>query len=425
MFKYFVLGAAAFLLLLLVTVKAWGSPTHVFWFSIGACAAWGMALGWAALRPTGAERKHHLWVLGLATLFWWAGEAFGLRLGKYEYVQPFPLTLPKFPWSGTPHGTHDFLKASLNFVLPSWMIVNDSPQKSWAIPFPVIALEAALLFTMFRISHLLFKGTDRPEGTDRPKGTDWRAVLATGGLSAVLLINATAVLDPVVSSTEWCGAFNLDPNLHGLIGFPLWHWFTNESHPGFWFGVPLVNYAAWFLTALVFGSVTRWREDAAKDYDVRAGVVAMLWFFLILIISKLVVDGVLIALPQWRFGKVQTLNGLDNLRVWHLGVVVLLVIGGFALVLRGHGNENPLRGKGNENKWVFWVPQLFVLVFCWSALILEWDQRIVAVGIVSTVFLYVVMFRPGLIARVVRRPVPPAPAPPAPVPPAAAPAAHG
>jgi hypothetical protein len=395
MFKYFVLGAAAFLIV--VTVKAWGFPPHIFWFSIGACAAWVMAFAWAARLPSRSERKHQYWVLVLATLFWWVGEALGLRLGKYQY-ESLPLTLPL---SGTP-GTSDVLTHVTDVLrrssVSAMVAVEGCKQTSWKIPFPVIALEAALLFTMFCVSHRLFKGTDR------------RPAVATGGLCAVLLINATAVLDPVVSSTEWCGMPYLDPlhldsNLHGLMGFRLWHWFTNVSHPGFWFGVPLVNYAAWFLTALVFGFVTRVREDSHKGYDVREAVVALSRFFLYLIPLKLAVDWVLIGLPRLLFGQVDTLGDLANLRIWQLCVMALLVIGGFALIRRGKGPENP------DFNWFVWVPQIFVLVFCGAALMLEWNKRILAAEIVAVAFLVLVMTWPGLIARLVRRPAPPAPAP--------------
>ncbi len=392
MFKYFVLGAAAFLIW--VTVKSWGFPTHIFWFSIGASASWLMTLASAARQRDPSVRKHRYWVLLLATLFWWVGESLGLRLGKYQY-ESFPLTLP---FSGTP-GTPDVLTHVTDVLrgssLPALHAVEGCKQASWAIPFPVIALEAALLVTMFRIAHLLFKGTDRLKGTDR------RPAFATGGLSAVLLINATAVLDPVVSSTEWCGLPNLnpihvDPNLHGLLGFHLWHWFTDVSHPGFWFGVPLVNYAAWFLTALVFGFVTRLREDAHKGYDVREALVALSRFFLYLIPLKLAVDWVLIGLPQLLFGQVDTLGDVANLRVWQLCVMALLVIGGFALIRRGNGETQ-------EFNWFFlWVPQVFVLVFCGAALMLEWNRRILAVEIVATAFLLLVMIWPGLVARLGR-----------------------
>src|SRR5207245_10414067 len=116
------------------------------------CTLWGATLVWAV-----RHREHqwyHVWVLVLGTVSWWLGECVAIRLGKYEYAT-FPGWL-LLPWGGPPSSS-DWLANGLA-RLGSWLGLQTkidgciNPQQSWNIPFPIVALEATLVFAFLRLS---------------------------------------------------------------------------------------------------------------------------------------------------------------------------------------------------------------------------------------------------------------------------------
>jgi hypothetical protein len=332
----------------------------------------------------GQRRWFHLIVLGLATAFWWLGESMAIRLGKYHY-QPFPFPL-RLPGGGSPD--HPDLLA----VLLQGLIPKDDPgfpgcvQRSWDIPFPVVALEAALMFSFLRISVLRLKVTGLP------------AALATAGMSALLMMNVTAVLDPVVSTTSWCDPTTSDPQFHGL-NFGLWHWLTNHRHQGYWFGVPLVNYVAWFLAVATFSLILRLDDDGPRGLIRRyrhwfgyLGVILVLVvIFALLIPLKLVVDRIFVHGQDYLFAP----HPIFDPKVWQIGVLALLLLSAVWLLKR-HGSPRPHSGFD----WVSALPQLFVFTFCLGALVVQPHWRIFAVWLTTTVIALVVIFWP-FVSRII------------------------
>ncbi len=94
----------------------------------------------------------------------------------------------------------------------------------------------------------------------------------------------------------------LDPRSSGLDVINLWTWFTDEVHPGYWFGVPLVNYAGWFLTVFTFTFLLRLEDDGTggilSPANHRFGLLgyggALLLLFVLLLPLKVVVDLLLV-----------------------------------------------------------------------------------------------------------------------------------
>jgi hypothetical protein len=382
----FVFTAAAFIVW--VIVRAWGFPTPVFVFTVAACVAWAMTLGWTLKQ--GKRGRRYVVLLGLATVFWWLGESLAIRLGKYEYPQ-FPLRVP-LPWGGTPNDPGP-LTEKLRLLVPLGEGgTSGCVAGSWDIPFPVVAIEAALLFALLRIAVLRLK-SDKGDGVP--------AALATAGLSALLMVNVTAVLDPVVSKTKWCEAATIsNPNYHGL-SFGLWQWFTNETHPGYWFGVPLINYAAWFLAIGSFNFLLRWEIDGpqgivwryTKWYAYPALLVLLVIVFIILIPLKVLIEKVLVHGQDYLFDP----HPIFYQGVWQFGVIALLLALGFLLLIRfGRPRPNP------EFDWISSVPQLLVFAFCLVALLVQPHAGIFAVWVVTTAIASAVIFWPS-IARFIDR----------------------
>jgi Carotenoid biosynthesis protein len=335
-----------------------GYPMSVIVFTIAAFVAWGLAMWWAVEQPK--YRWYHIWVLLLATLFWFISESIAIRLGKYHYPT-FPLRA-HLPWGGTPDHP-GWLAHKLLSLLPAGEKLPSElnplcAAKSWDIPLPVVTLEAALLFGLFRLSVCVLRSE---------KGSRLRAALATGGLSALLLVNATAVLDPVVSTNRWCEPVLPDPNYHYLT-FGLWEWFATETHQGYWFGVPLVNYAGWFLAAGVFSFVAR-LDDERPDCLLRKYTSVGLYFlatiaitgifFAFLIPLKIVVDRILV------HGQDYLPYPIVSAKVWQFGVMLGLL--GLGLLLFSWGQ----RHAHLRFHWIFPIPKIVIFAFCLGLLSIQ------------------------------------------------------
>lgn len=383
----------------------WGFSWPVFGFTVVACAAWGIAFWWARKQPR-EHRWHHYWVLFLATFFWWLGESLAIRLGRYEYPDfPWWTRLP-LPGGGTPTDHGRLTDFFLSFVGVAERQFGSCTAGTWAIPLPVVALEAAVLFGLYRISVVRFRSDD---------GNKFTAGLATGGLSALLMLNITAVLDPVASTTVWCDPAMPNPAYEGL-NFNLWRWFTNSTHTGYWFGVPLVNYAAWMLAAATFNSVARWDDHSPgglvkKHKSVWAYLVVFLvvliGLILILIPLKKAVDTVLVHGQQYLFSP----HSVFFPQVWQFGVIASLLALAFVLLRRGRPPQK------SSFEWIPAVPLLLVLAYCLILLMVRPHGVIFAIWLVTTSIATAVIFWPAiarhplvarLIARIKRRETTPA-----------------
>jgi hypothetical protein len=369
-----------------------GYSNSVVVFSVGACVAWAFALGWALSQPDQRYRWYQVWILSLATVFWWLGESIAIRLGKYHYPN-FPLRIP-FPWGGTPAEPGN-LQGLLVHLLPRGVQLSSTLNRSctadtWSIPFPVIAIEAAVLFGLFRLARNLLAMTGAPR---------WRQALATGGLSGILMVNLAAVLDPVVSTSKWCDTV-ADPGYH-FMHFGLWQWFTTAPSQGYWFGVPLVNYAAWFLTAGTFSFLVRFDEDrnpvsggtfkvVSKYVLATAGIIPMV--FLILIPVKVGLDHLMVNGQEYLFGR-QILSG----KFWQFGLILAVLALGLIVAFRGTKAQKP------QFALVAAVPKGLAFAFCLGLLVIEPDGRIIAVWIVTAIIALVALLW-AVITGVIRDP---------------------
>jgi hypothetical protein len=288
---------------------------------------------------------------------------------------------------GSPYNTEDWLFKGLT-RLTTWvglpMGIPGCPPKRWSIPFPVVALEATLVFAFIRLA------------AGRLSGKGRKPALGTACLSAVIMVTLAAILDPVVSTSQWCGTSN-DPGYHGLSNVELWHWYTNETHPGYWFGVPVVNYIAWFVGMGAFSFLARLDDQGPggfiRKYDhwyqyVLATVAFLAILFLIQVPVKIVIDLLLLRGQDFLFVSPPVINK----GVWALGLVVVL----FGLSLRviwwfrGHHKETPM-------EWIVLAPPLIVLAFCLVALLFEPYGKLFVVWAVSFAITGAVMGWPSIV----------------------------
>jgi hypothetical protein len=362
----------------------------VWVFSVVAAVAWLITLRWV-LQPSKLKR-YNVFIFLLATVFWWLGESLALRLGRYQYSRFFPLSFN--PWGGTPAQPDDLailLTRSLSWIPAEIDPMScRTPQDSWNVPLPVVALEAVLLFWFLRVSVIRLKG----EGV--------RTALAAASISALLMVNLFAVMDPVVSTTQWCGQAHLDPRSSGLDVINLWTWFTDEVHPGYWFGVPLVNYAGWFLTVFTFTFLLRLEDDGSggilSPANHRFGLLsyggALLLLFILLLPLKVVVD---LFLVHGHEALIVLREDIDVPRAWQFSTMSGMILIGLALALL-FGRRQPYP----RIQWIAALPQLAVLMFCLVALVIQPKASVAAVWIVSAT-IAILMMR-GSTSAGVRRP---------------------
>jgi hypothetical protein len=347
--------------------------TSVRVFSALSCGAWLFVLWWGWQRRHDPHQWHHIWLLAIGTVFWWLGESVAIRLGKYEYDQFFPLRIPLL--AGGFHDPDAMGRLLAKFPSAVRNPIEGCHADVWAIPFPVVAFEAVVLFSMLRIAHL------------RLRGRGWRVALPTAGLSGLLLIGLTAVLDPVVSKTNECGT----QTQLGTAAVALWTWFTTDLHQGYWFGVPLINYVAWFTAALVFSLMVRLDDEGpggiVRQYDsilkyVGAALLFMLILFAVLLPLKFGIDYVFRARPE----------AVDQ-KVWQFGVLAVTILGLGAVPVLFARLQRRLRFD-----WISIVPLVTTLLLSFVALTLRWNVLIFVVWIVSSLFVSAVMFWPRLSA---------------------------
>jgi len=350
-------------------------------FTVGAFALWGFALWWAWVQ--GNDAWYYKWLLILLTLFWFFGESLAIRLGKYEYPGfPWFLRVP-FPGLGTPQ--HPGPVENLILLLvpagegPPWKFDPACLAGSYAIPLPVLAIEAALVFGFFRLAASVLTVQ---------KGR-WRTPIATGALCAVLMVNAFAAFDPIVSTTMWCHMDTQPPAPTTYLPFGLWNWFTIKTAPGYWFGVPIVNFAAWFLAAAVFGFFARLddkrRGGLVRKYKSWYGyVLATILILAIYIVSGigllLLLDRVLIHGQEFLF-----FQPIFTEQAWQIGWVVALLIGALRICWSAQ-RANPIKIEA-----VAAAPLLFTMVYCLWLLLRVFHLGIAALWLVTVVFTAIVL----------------------------------
>jgi hypothetical protein len=355
-------------------------------FSVVTPVLWLLTLMWSLSRKRGEDRWYNVFVLLVATIAWWLSEYSAIRLGKYEYSASFP-TFLVLPFGGTPTSS-DFIAQRLHALtrfagLPPVECAGAVKQSSWNVPFPVVALEACLVFAFLRLSFFRLVNKGRA------------AAIAAACFSSVLMVTLAAVLDPVVSNHTWCGGPENLVDRHGLLNFEIWHWFTNETYAGYWFGVPTVNYVAWFVGMGAFSYLARLEDGGPSGvvrrydrwYKYRWPAVKLLVFlFLIQIPATLLIDFVLVHGPRLGLGPLN--------QAWELLVIAVLFVSS-GLVVRMYGRVHPQPRR----EWPSTASPGVVLLLCLLALVLEWGGWLNAVWTLSFVITAMVAGLPWILDR--------------------------
>jgi hypothetical protein len=340
------------------------SERAVFVFSVVTIAMWLGTLAWSLAPRRRGQRWFNVFVLIVASIAWWLGETSAIRLGKYEYSPYFAshLILPL----GGPRNDTDLVFRGLRAIenaigLPVLdpIAAKCATALNWNVPFPVVALEACLVFAFLRLSFF------------RLKNTTHNAALAAAAFSAVLMVTLAAVLDPVVSTHTWCGTGN-DASGVGLTRFEVWHWFTSDAYIGHWFGVPTVNYTAWLVGMGTFSFLARLDDEGPS------GIIRTYehWYQYVWPATKLIGLLFLIEVPVKIILDLVVVRGGGS-RAWEFGVIGALFAVCFGLVWK-YGKIHPCPNR----EWVCASP-LVVLLLCFLALLLEFRGELFAVWVVS------------------------------------------
>lgn len=280
---------------------------------------------WAFVYVLRRHRPFYAMVLVLASVFAFMSEYSAIRLGKYYYGD-FPLAI----CFGTPA------------PLPPWLLgwlhqprIEGCLAPNWCIPLGVLALEGLVLFSILRTTDVL--------GVNR-----WSKPFVDG----LLAINLDAIFDPVASSTRWCSAGDVGD----LGGLGLWTWYTGPEDAGYWFGIPLANYTAWFGSVLAFTISVRTvahflaRERHNLFKELLAALASLVGLFVLSAVIVLIFDRLLNVRfdAAWQFG----VSG---------GVVLLSVL----VIL-------PTMRSWQRNQPIDWLPVIVqgsLYAFCLAAIL--------------------------------------------------------
>jgi hypothetical protein len=328
---------------------------------------YGMALFWASSLVWSWRRSKYLFfAFMIGTLFTYWSEFSMVRVGTYYYGELLyadgGANLPT--WEPNP-----FL---LQFVATLPPVTNptkrgceeDYPRR---IPLGIMFMEGVLLLAFFRTSYLL--------------GLKW---YIAPFLDALACVNLDALLDPVVARTVYCSLAGTGPEFTGLT---FWTWRSTEVNPGWFFGIPYVNYVAWFMAVWAFSMsyrlVAKWMgvDDVADPppnptppspgnflADFPKAIIALIVLVLMLI--------VLVATIGFAFGR------RPGDFAWQSSIMaaIMLVSAGVVVVW-----GRPFR-RDADFVWQLCLPQLFVFAFCLAGLIHLWSTRSVLwpVAVVTT-----------------------------------------
>ena len=330
-------------------MTTWAAPFTVLMLGLWALA---FVYVWRKQRP------FYALVLILGSFFAFLSEYSAIRLGKYYYGE-FTLKV----CFGTPSKASPTLLGALH--LPQ---IQDCLAPNWCIPLAVLALEGLVLFSILRTADLLV--------SDR-----WSKPF----LDALLAINLDAILDPVASATRWCGP-GPDRTADGL---GLWEWFTGPQDMGYWFGIPVANYTAWFGSVLAFTMSAR-----VVAHFLGKTRRHLLWEAF----GALAALAVLFVLSA---GVILALDRILNVRydfAWQMGVMIAIVVISLAVVLWG-------MRSWKRNQPLDPLPVLVqgsLYVFCLAAILftdtLDAKRGLIWVALVTTalgMFIILAPFRKG------------------------------
>jgi hypothetical protein len=321
-------------------------------FTAGSVFVWVAVLRWA-LRKKGPYPS----VLAMATLYCLASEFLAIRLGKYHYGD-FLLAMP--PWTAAANAA-DGLLAWLK-ARGLYEAINCPHVFSLDIPLEIALVEGALLFSVLRITDLL--APTIPRGKFFPLVIPFLgALLAKPLMDGLVALNVDAILDPVVSGTMWCGAPGSPGVPADYSGLQLWTWHTNEFYRGFWFGVPIANYTAWFAGTTAFTVSVR-----ITEYSVRFGPIKFrnpdVSFHPLLVISFLAMLLVEFAVKFW-LDRLVYRQGVAGTITWQFGVIGLVILVS-ALIAVWHIRHVKTDA---EFEWTATAPKVFLFLYSGGALV--------------------------------------------------------
>lgn len=217
------------------------------------------------------------------------------RVGLYWATIPIIFTTYFLISESIVLGTHHY-QYGVNVPLPIdlWSLFGKSPpggggvcdQMSYGVPLSVVLMEALLLFGIMGTTDKL-----KPPMKVRP--------LMDGFMAATLDL----ALDPIAAESYLC-----KENAAGLLegsgtvlheGLGIWMWFTSSGYPGQWMGIPLVNFAAWFLGAAAMSAAVRWvaiRANIQPMTSVAKSLKASAFALFLCLIVGLIIEFVLMYL---------------------------------------------------------------------------------------------------------------------------------
>lgn len=215
-------------------------------------------------------------------------------------------------------GQHHYQYGPLPWQVDLWQWLGHSPappsdacsQTSLAVPIPVVLMEGFLLFGMLRTTDLLAP-------------PQWLRPLMDG----LMAVTIDLILDPVVANSLWCGGGEgHGDGLHSGVG--LWVWFTDEANPGQWFGIPLVNFAAWFFGAAAISASVRFvaaRMDVVR-LSLSQQFISAVGALMLCLVIGLALEAACFALMQNLFDSAE----IPPIQRW---LVLLGVLGAVALAV--------------------------------------------------------------------------------------------
>lgn len=340
-------------------------------FTIVAIALWLFAFRWAW-----RHQRFYRLALIIATIYCFVSEYLAIQLGKYHYAT-FALSLPMHQGDVTPVTSSFRVLQDLHLIPGQVECVGHNFDRS--IPVEVALLEAALIFAVFRLTNLLAPMPPPTPGAPRVPLADR---LPNPLLNAFLAVSLDSILDPVVSGTISCD-LNAPERFDGLA---LWTWHTTADYRGYWFGVPLANYTAWFAGVFAFTYGVRVGRSRLQAVGTRfqrgksmvfATFRAVALLVLLLFSIKFPLDILIYGIP----GVV----GAPTPRAWQFGVFGALLTASLYFGLR---RKRPFRSDA-QLEWPPITSLAVIFLYCffalWVAIARPYGRWLVPLWIVTAV----------------------------------------
>lgn len=292
-------------------------------------------------------------VLLLMVVYEFVTEWVGLRFGDYYFYST------DFLFSFTTSSSPPFLNSCSG-------LEGDAARH--CTPPPVFLMEACLLFAVMKATDFLFYDKGDETGKSPP-------MFVKPLTDALIIVAIDVMLDPILSNSAWDANAVVAGSSFGGAGF--WTWQTSEAVPGYWFGVPLFNYIAWWSNNFCFIVMVRLmhhRYNMNEAQKMRGFLAALGVLFLALLLQAAIAfvffanDRVTQWLPfEWR-----GILNLYNTAFWQWSVIGVIFLGSLTAIfllprMYGRSLSTYLR-KGRPLRWPLVLTQIFLFAFCLVAL---------------------------------------------------------